>query len=117
MADPQWFLMNGTAQIFNGLAAFGVYHVNHDIISPWKVYQILTGSLTLIVGVCFWFFIPDSPMKARFLTTEEKMIAIERLRGQSTGVENKVWKREQFIEALKDWKPWSVSCRWRNARQ
>ncbi|KAK4684969.1 hypothetical protein P7C73_g5191, partial [Tremellales sp. Uapishka_1] len=46
-------------------------------------------------------------MSAYFLTKEEKIIAIERLRNQSTGIENKTWKKEQFIEALTDWKPWA----------
>ncbi|WVQ76152.1 hypothetical protein IAR50_005805 [Cryptococcus sp. DSM 104548] len=101
-----WFLMNGTAQIFNGIVSFGVLHVNADIISPWKIYMIITGGMTLVVGVCFWFFIPNNPMTAYFLTQEEKIIAIERLRGKSTGIENKTWKHEQFIEAIRDWKTW-----------
>ncbi|WWD22552.1 hypothetical protein CI109_107045 [Kwoniella shandongensis] len=104
-----WFLMNGTAQIFNGLVSFGVFHIDPEKLAPWKAYMLITGILTLIVGICFWFFIPDSPMKARFLTQEEKIIAIERLRGESTGVENKTWKREQFIEALTDWKAWAFA--------
>jgi len=104
-----WFLMNGTAQIFNGFVSFGVYHVNPAKIHPWRLYMIITGCITFIVGICFWIFIPDNPMKARFLTKEEKIIAIERLRSQSTGIENKMWKREQFIEALTDWKPWAFA--------
>ncbi|ORY25069.1 putative membrane transporter [Naematelia encephala] len=104
-----WFLMNGTAQIFNGLVSFGALHVDKSVIAPWKVYMLITGLMTLIVGVCFWIFIPDNPMTARFLTKEEKIIAIERLRSQSTGVENKIWKKEQFWEAIMDWKPWGFA--------
>jgi ACS family allantoate permease-like MFS transporter len=88
--------------------SFAVLHVNPEVIHPWRLYMIITGAITLVVGVCFWLFIPDNPMKARFLTKEEKMIAIERLRSQSTGIENKTWKKDQFIEALTDWKPWAV---------
>ena len=104
-----WFLMNGTAQIFSGFVSFGVWHVDPDVIAPWRLFMIITGILTLVVGVCFWFFIPDNPMKARFLSKEEKIIAVERLRNQSTGIENKTWKKEQFWEAITDWKPWAVS--------
>ncbi|ORY27006.1 putative membrane transporter [Naematelia encephala] len=103
------FLMNGTAQIFNGLVSFGVLHVDPSVIHPWKVYMIICGLVTLVVGICFYFFIPNNPMSARFLTQEEKVIAIERLRNQSTGIENRHWKREQFIEALTDWKPWAFA--------
>jgi len=104
-----WFLMNGTAQIFNGIMSFAVLHADSNGLHPWRIYMLLTGGVTLVVGVCFWFFIPDNPMKARFLTKEEKIIAIERLRSQSTGIENKTFKKEQFIEALTDWKPWAFA--------
>lgn len=106
-----WFLMNGFAQIFSGLVSFGTLHVNKsEALAPWQIYMIICGLVTFVAGICFWIFIPDNPMKARFLTQEEKIMAIERLRSQSTGVENKTWKREQFKEALTDWKPWAVSC-------
>lgn len=104
-----WFLMNGTAQIFSGLVSYGTIHLKTETIAPWQVYMIICGVITFVVGVCFWLFIPDSPLKAKFLSKEEKIIAIERLRNQSTGVENKTWKRDQFKEALTDWKPWAVS--------
>lgn len=71
--------------------------------------MILCGIVTLIMGVVFWFFVPDSPMTARFLNEREKVVAIERLSHQSSGIENKTWKREQFIEAMTDWKVWAVS--------
>lgn len=101
--------MNGTAQIFNGLVTYGVYNVDPNKIHPWRLYMIITGGLTLLLGLAFWFLIPDSPLRARFLTHEEKIIAIERLRNQSTGTENKTWKKDQFIEALTDWKTWAVN--------
>ena len=107
-ARPQWFLMNGFAQIFNSLVSYGVYQIPANSIPPWKVFMIITGLLTFIVGILFWCLMPDNPMKARFLTMEERRIAIERLRNDSTGVENKTWKRYQFMEAMKDWKVWTV---------
>ncbi|EME82449.1 uncharacterized protein MYCFIDRAFT_40591 [Pseudocercospora fijiensis CIRAD86] len=104
-----WSLMNAVASIVSGLLSFGVYHVDEKVIAPWKLFFIITGGITLFVGFCFWYFVPDNPMKASFLTKEEKLIAIARLRNQSTGVENKTWKREQFIEALTDWKVWAFA--------
>lgn len=49
---------------------------------------------------------PDSPTNAWFLTPEERVAAVQRLQANQTGVENKRWKREQFIEALTDPKTW-----------
>jgi hypothetical protein len=104
-----WFLMCGSAQIFSGLVSWACYHMDPTIFAPWKAFMIICGGLTLVVAALFWFFIPDSPMTARFLTSEERDIAIQRLAHQSSGVENKTWKKYQFMEALTDWKPWAVS--------
>ena len=101
--------MNGSAQIFSGLISWAVYHMDATVFAPWRLFIIVCAAVTLVIGVLFWFFIPDNPMEARFLTHREKVVAIERLRAQSSGVENKTWKREQFIETLTDWKPWAVS--------
>lgn len=48
--------------------------------------------------------VADNPMNAKFLTNEEKVIAIERVRSNQNGIENKHWKMEQCKEALLDWK-------------
>jgi len=106
-----WFLMNGTAQIFSGLVAYGTYHIDAEKFAPWRAFMIICAGLTLIMAVVFYFFVPDSPITARFLTEEDKAIAINRLSQHSSGIENKHWKKEQFIEALKDWKVWAVSVK------
>jgi len=41
------------------------------------------------------FFFPDSPENAQFLTPEERVQVVQRIKVNQTGVENKKWKREQ----------------------
>jgi hypothetical protein len=41
------------------------------------------------------FFFPDSPTTARFLTPEERVLAVERIKINQTGVENKHFKKQQ----------------------
>jgi hypothetical protein len=43
------------------------------------------------------------------LTAEERVQAIQRIRINQAGVENKHWKREQFIEAFTDPKVWVMA--------
>ena len=43
----------------------------------------------------FRFFFPDSPATARFLTPEERVLAVERIKVNQAGLENKHWKKEQ----------------------
>ncbi|KAJ7632864.1 major facilitator superfamily domain-containing protein [Roridomyces roridus] len=105
-----WFLMNGFAVIFLGFVAFGVLHTNTHNFMPWQWLMIITGAITLVVSVIFWFFFPDSPTTARFLTIEERILAVERVKVNQAGIENKHWKRSQFISALKDHKIWLLAA-------
>ncbi|KAJ7153334.1 MFS general substrate transporter [Mycena filopes] len=101
-----WFLMNGTAQIISGFISFGTLHIYTSRFEPWQWLFIITGILTLITAASFWFFFPDSPTNAWFLTPQERAIAVMRLKENQTGVENKHFKKEQMIEALLDPKTW-----------
>ncbi|TCD70250.1 hypothetical protein EIP91_004151 [Steccherinum ochraceum] len=101
-----WFLMNGAAIIMLGLIAFGTLHITGGPLEPWQWLMIIFGSITLIVSVLFWFFFPDSPATARFLTPEERVLAVERIKVNQAGLENKHWKKEQLIECLMDPKTW-----------
>ncbi|CAE6433130.1 unnamed protein product [Rhizoctonia solani] len=101
-----WFLMNGTAQIISGFLSFGVLHIETHGFASWQWFFIITGVITLATAVAYFMWFPDSPATAWFLTPEERAMAIERIKVNQTGVENKVWKKDQFIEALTDYKTW-----------
>ncbi|KAI0072273.1 MFS general substrate transporter [Panus rudis PR-1116 ss-1] len=101
-----WFFMNGAAIVMLGLVAYGTLHIKTEKFMPWQWLMIITGIITLIVAVLFWFFFPDSPATARFLTPEERIIAVERIKVNQAGVENKHFKKDQFIECLTDPKTW-----------
>ncbi|OGM50377.1 MFS allantoate transporter [Aspergillus bombycis] len=51
-------------------------------------------------------FLPDSPVTTRYLSPRERRLAVERLRENQTGVENKTLKPAQIYEAFLDWKVW-----------
>ncbi|PFH54129.1 hypothetical protein AMATHDRAFT_38116 [Amanita thiersii Skay4041] len=104
-----WFLMNGLAIIFLGFVSFGVVHTKTERFHPWQWLMIITGLITLVTSVIFWFFFPDSPASARFLTPEERVLAVQRIKVNQAGIENKHWKKEQFIEALIDPKTWLLA--------
>ncbi|KAG8710878.1 hypothetical protein FRC11_004016 [Ceratobasidium sp. 423] len=104
--DEDEVLMNGTAQIISGFLSFGVLHIETRGFAPWQWFFIITGAITLATAAAYFMWFPDSPATAWFLTLEERAMAIERIKVNQTGVENKVWKKYQFIEALTDYKTW-----------
>ena len=56
-------------------------------------------------ALCF-FFLPDTPLNARFLTPEDRAKAVVRVENNLTGIKSDEWKRAQVIEALRDPSTW-----------
>ncbi|KAJ2912369.1 hypothetical protein MD484_g8049, partial [Candolleomyces efflorescens] len=94
---------------FLGFLAFGLLHITGTKLMPWQWMMIIMGIVTFLFGVIFFIFFPDSPTTARFLTPEERVLTVQRIKVNQAGVENKRWKREQFIETLKDTKVWIMA--------
>lgn len=63
-----------------------------------------SGALCSAWGIVMFIFLPDSPVTARGLSKRERRMAVERLRENQTGVENKHLKPYQILEAFMDYK-------------
>ncbi|KAJ7851188.1 MFS general substrate transporter [Mycena leptocephala] len=85
---------------------FGTLHIKTSGFEPWQWLMIITGILTFIISLLFWFLFPDSPTNAWFLTPEERVVAVMRLMENQTGVESKRFKKGQMMEAIMDPKTW-----------
>lgn len=63
---------------------------------------IIFGCFTVLVGISLWWLLPDSPTSCRFLNERERVVAVQRIQSNQTGVKNREHKKYQVIEALKD---------------
>lgn len=86
----------------------GISFDTNTSFAPYKILVIILGALAIAVGVAVLIWMPDSPVHAKFLTEEEKIAAIERVRDDQGGTENKKLKKEQVIEALTDLRTWLI---------
>ncbi|KAJ7904442.1 MFS general substrate transporter [Mycena olivaceomarginata] len=104
-----WFyVMNGLTQIFGGFVAYGISFYSGTRLAPYKIIYILLGALAIVVGICVLIWLPDSPVHAKFLTKEERIAALERVRDDQGGTENHKIKKEQIFEALLDIRTWLI---------
>ncbi|TFK73159.1 MFS general substrate transporter [Pluteus cervinus] len=104
-----WFyVMNGLTSVFGGFVAYGISFDNGRVLAPFKIIYILLGGLAILVGVCVLIWLPDSPVHAKFLTQEERIAALERLRDDQGGTENKTFKKYQMFEAFTDIRTWFI---------
>jgi len=105
-----WFSFNGFAQIFGGLVAYGIAigaQRHGSTIAPWRIVFLLTGLLTGALGCIFLYFVPDNQLNARFLSKEDRVLAIERVRVNQQGIGNKHFKAYQLKEAILDPLTWA----------
>ena len=64
--------------------------------------------MAILVGLSVLLWMPDSPVHARFLSREEQVMAVERVRDDQGGTENKRIKVQQVAEALTDVRTWLI---------
>ncbi|KAG8166922.1 hypothetical protein KVR01_002611 [Diaporthe batatas] len=104
-----WYLGTSTGVIIGALASFGFQHYTSKAFTSWQIMFLVFGLITMAVGALVIWVVPDNPMKCKFLTRDEKVWAVERLRENKTGVENKHFKAYQAWECFKDPQTWLIS--------
>jgi MFS family permease len=107
--DSNRYVGTGTGVIIGALASFGFQHYTSKAFTSWQIMFLVFGLITMGVGALVMWIVPDNPMKCKFLTPNEKVWAVERLRENKTGIENKHFKAYQAWECFKDPQTWLVS--------
>ena len=98
-----WYTANGLGIAGGGLLGYGIGHIQGALAS-WKYEFLIVGALCSLWGIVMFIFLPDSPVTAPGLSLQHRRVAVERLRSNQTGVENKHFKPYQLKEAFLDQK-------------
>jgi len=100
-----WYLGTGTGVVIGSLLSYAFQHVQSTSLYSWQIMFLVVGLITVLIGIAVVFVLPDNPMKSR-LSHDEKIWAVERLRENQTGIENKKFKPEQVWECFMDPQTW-----------
>jgi hypothetical protein len=63
--------------------SIGFIKTNHFHV--WQSFFWICGSMTFAYGIVVGIFLPDNPVKAKFINEREKAIAVDRVRVNQTG--------------------------------
>lgn len=72
----------------------------------YQIVYLFFGLITFVVGVASYFWLSDSPATARYLTPEDRLKAVERLRANQQGSASTAFKFKQVIEMVLEPKFW-----------
>lgn len=99
--------MNGLTGIVGGLMAYAITFYEGSF-PHWKILYALLGCLSFLSGFVVIYFLPSSPVSAKFLSAREKRIALERVRGNASGTTQHQFKKAQAWESITDLKIWLI---------
>ncbi|KAE8833427.1 hypothetical protein HRS9139_05246 [Pyrenophora teres f. teres] len=102
------------AGAFSGSIAFGIFHLNDTRLKNWQYLFIIEGSLTILIALVAWFWLPRGPGSAWFLNSDEQKFAVRRIQKDNIsyvtheygidGVERDRLTKRDIVETAKDWK-------------
>ncbi|CAE6444160.1 unnamed protein product [Rhizoctonia solani] len=92
---------------FGGAIAYGIGHMNMNAgLEAWRWLFILEGIPSVLSSLLVWFFFPDFPETAEWLTPDERDRAINRLKGVGSSQHSKVsWAEAK--NTLLAWRVWA----------
>ncbi|KAH9216309.1 major facilitator superfamily domain-containing protein [Leptodontidium sp. 2 PMI_412] len=97
-----WLCCNGVATLIMSPFAYGLSGVTNAALPSWEILFLVLGLITITTGAIYLYYMPDNQINAKFLSHREKLIAIERIRGNFQGIGSRIWKWSQFREAFMD---------------
>ncbi|KAB8260931.1 major facilitator superfamily domain-containing protein [Aspergillus pseudonomiae] len=108
MRQAWWFSGTGWFTIIGGALNYAFGQISSGALKRWQYIYIFAGALTFLFGL--WCCImPNSPVSAWFLTPEERVVAVERLRKGQTGVRCQKIKWDHIKESFLDLKLYLVA--------
>ncbi|CAK5268117.1 unnamed protein product [Mycena citricolor] len=100
-----WYAFNGVGVGIGGLLGYGIGKIKGDLTS-WRYEFIIVGAICSTWAIWLFWRLPNSPVSMVWLTREERLMAVARLRKNQTGIENREFKMDQAIECMLDVKTW-----------
>ncbi|KAE8153231.1 major facilitator superfamily domain-containing protein [Aspergillus avenaceus] len=94
-----WYSTNGLATIIAAALSYGLGHIKSSVLKEWQILFLFVGLVTVISAPVIYWRLDNDIASARFLTEQEKLQAMERLRANQTGAGNREFKMQQVVEA------------------
>ena len=104
-----WYMGLGVGQMIGGIVSYTFQHVQDATFRGWKIMFVVLGVVTSLIGFATFSFLPDTPMKAAWLSQAEKVALLKHVAINQTGVDQKKVKPKQVMEVLLDAQLWLMT--------
>ncbi|KAF4984068.1 hypothetical protein FZEAL_681 [Fusarium zealandicum] len=97
--------LNTLFTVITGTVSYAIGLTNTNL-APWRLLYLVVGGFSAVWSVVVWIFLPDSPATCWQLSDREEWVAIQRGKGNNTGIQDTTFKWYQVKELLSDPKTW-----------
>lgn len=99
-----WYGFQGLGTLVGASIAYGlqIHRSGYHSFASWKCFYIITGAITVFLGLVSALHVPDIPVKGWFLNEKDKQYIVERSKSNQQGFGNKKFKKNQLSEAFSD---------------
>jgi MFS family permease len=93
----------------SGGLAYGIFQVQVPGLKTWQLLFVVQGSLTCMLAVVAWFWLPTGPETAWFLSEQQREWVVERVQpGELAAKQQPGVSWRDVAETIRDWKLWFV---------
>lgn len=97
-----WYGTNGLATMLGSALSYGLGHIPSSSVHSWQIIFIFVGLVTVLTAPVVYWKMDNNVETARFLTPEERLQGIERLRSNNTGLVSNTFSWAQVYDTFVD---------------
>ncbi|KAH8805889.1 pantothenate transporter [Xylogone sp. PMI_703] len=105
-------ILGNFSSVISGVLAFAFNGVHAGGLSGWKWLVLTEGIFTVLLGIFTYFFLPDFPATASWLSEREKAFIQARLPSNSPRAAEAHFNLNELVTTLKDKRVWLFLLCW-----
>ncbi|KAJ3196908.1 hypothetical protein HK101_007273 [Irineochytrium annulatum] len=101
-----WFGFSSIGSALGGIISYLIQkNLTSGPLHPWGYLMLIEGGATVLWSILAFFICPDLPERATFLTEEERLVVLNRLRADRSQSKTAI-VQSQVWDAVRDYKVW-----------
>lgn len=101
-----WYSCYGMSTVIAPPIVYGFGRIHSGNLYRYQIVYLFFGLLTIVIGLTTYWWAQDSPAEARYLTPEDRLKAVDRLKANQQGIVSHKFNFKQVAEAVTELKYW-----------